>query len=131
MSETDKILNDIRTYLRISAAAAAKSVAKVVIDTLEKAQVYEKLAEGKSQQKIEAETGIAQTTVSGWISKFVEAGLVSPPNDYLKAYKALFTLRELGINPLELKRKKKEQTGVAASKPDTSSKGKEEGESQK
>lgn len=109
VSETDKILNDIRAYLRISAAAASKTVAISVIDTQEKAQVYEKLGEGKSQQKIEGETGIANQTISDWIRKFVEAGLVSPPNDYLKAYRALFTLKELGINPSELEKRKSKQ----------------------
>lgn len=104
MSETDKILDDIRTYLRITAAAASRTVAKTTVDTLEKAQVYEKLCEGKSQRKIEEETGIPQKTISNWVAKFTEAGLLSPTN------KALFTLRELGINMSELgSRKKKEQ----------------------
>jgi transposase-like protein len=107
VSETNNILNDIRAYLRISAAAASRPVATSVIDTQEKAQVYEKLGEGKSQQKIEAETGIANQTISDWIRKFVESGLVSPPNDYLKAYRALFTLKELGINPAALAKRKK------------------------
>lgn len=117
MSDTDKILNDIRTYLRISAASALKAVAREVIDTQEKAQVYEKLGQGKTQQKIEAETGIPQQTISGWINKFVEAGLVSPPNDYIKTHKTLFTLRELGIIASELgTRKKKMQTSPTVKK---------------
>jgi transposase-like protein len=109
VSETDKILNDIRAYLRISAAAASKSVAASVIDTQEKAQVYEKLGEGKSQQKIESETGIANQTISDWMRKFVEAGLVSPPNDYLKTYRSLFTLKELGINATALEKRREKQ----------------------
>lgn len=117
MSDTDKLLNDIRTYLRISAASASKAVARDIINTQEKSQVYDKLGEGKSQQKIESETGIPQRTISDWITKFVEAGLVSPPNEYVKTHKALFTLRELGINASELgTRKKKEQVSNAAMK---------------
>jgi hypothetical protein len=96
MSETDKILADIRTYLRITAAAASRTVAKTTIDSLEKAQVYEKLGEGKSQRKIEEETKIAQTTISSWVGKFIEAGLASSQG------KPLFTLRELAINVAEL-----------------------------
>jgi transposase-like protein len=109
-------LNDIITYLRISAAEASKTLATTVIDTQEKAQVYEKLGEGKSQQKIEDETGIANQTISEWIRKFVENGLVSPPNEYVKTYKALFTLRELGINPIELKKRKKKELTMADAK---------------
>jgi hypothetical protein len=114
MSETNELLNDIKIYLRISAAMASRTIAKTTIDTLEKAQVYEKLGEGKSQSKIEAETGIPQKTISNWVGKFIEAGLISPPNDYQKANKVLFTLRELGINTADLTaRKKKEQTADA------------------
>lgn len=109
-SDTDKILNDIRTYLRINAAVALRPVAMALINTQEKAKVYEKLGEGKTQPKIEAETGIPQRTISDWISKLIEAGLVSPPNDYVKTTKALFTLRELGISMTDLAgRKKKEK----------------------
>ncbi|MCW4004985.1 MAG: hypothetical protein NWF04_00090 [Candidatus Bathyarchaeota archaeon] len=106
MSETDKILNDIRTYLRITAAIASRTIAKSTVDTLEKAQVYERLNEDKSQQKIQEETGVPQKTISNWVTKFIEAGLVDHKN------KALFTLRELGINICELtsREKKKENT---------------------
>lgn len=107
MSETDRILNDIRAYLRITAAAASKSVAAKVIDMQEKAQVYEKLNGETSQQKIETETGVPQQTISRWTDEFVEAGLASAPNEYCKNCRALFTLRELGINISELKKRKK------------------------
>jgi uncharacterized protein YerC len=110
MSETDKILDDIRTYLRITAAAASRTVAKTTIDTLEKAQVYEKLAEGKSQRKIEEETRIPQTTISSWVGKFIEAGLVSSQG------KPLFTLRELGINITELGTRKRKQQATTDTK---------------
>jgi DNA-binding MarR family transcriptional regulator len=115
-NDSNKILNDIRTYLRISAAVASRSIASKVLDTQEKAQVYEKLYEGAPQAKIEAETGVPQQTVSRWINEFVEAGLVTPPNDYSKNYRALFTLRELAINTSELAKRKKKQQAVAKAK---------------
>lgn len=108
-SETDRILNDIRTYLRTSAAIASRSIASKVFDTQEKAQVFEKLCEGASQARIEAATGVPQPTISRWINEFVEAGLVTPPNEYSNNYRALFTLRELAINNQELAKKKKKQ----------------------
>ena len=107
MSDTDKILNDIRAYLRITAAAASKSVATKVIDIQEKARVYEKLNGEMSQQKIETETGVPQQTISRWTDEFVDAGLASLPNEYCKNYKALFTLRELGISISGLKKRRK------------------------
>jgi DNA-binding transcriptional ArsR family regulator len=114
-SDADKILNDIRTYLRIGAAIASRDIASKVLDTQEKAQVYEKLYEGASQTGIKAATGIPQPTVSRWIDEFIEAGLVTPPNEYSKNYRALFTLRELAINTSELaKRKKKQQVEANA-----------------
>lgn len=109
MSGTDKLLNDIKTYLRISAAAVSKVVASKFIDMQEKAIVYEKLDGETSQTKIESQTGVPQNTISTWLNEFVEAGLVSSPNEYCKNYKALFTLRELGISLSELKKRKKKQ----------------------
>ena len=120
-SDADKILNDIRIYLRISAAIASRSIASKVLDTQEKAQAYDKLYEGASQARIEAATGVPQPTVSRWINEFVEAGLVTPPNEYSNNYRALFTLRELAINTSELaKRKRKQQVEAKAEKADES-----------
>ncbi|XHH08082.1 MAG: hypothetical protein ACFCUE_10970 [Candidatus Bathyarchaeia archaeon] len=103
------ILNDIRTYIRISAATASKAAALNVINLQEKAQVYQKLSENKSQVRIEQETGVPIATVNRWIGEFVEAGLVTEPNEYSTEYKALFSLRELGVNVTELGRRKARQ----------------------
>lgn len=112
MSDTDRLLNDIRVYLRIAAASASKVVASKVIDTQEKAMVYDRLDGETPQLKIESTTKVPQRTISGWVDKFVEAGLVSPPDKYCKNYKALFALRELGISLSELKKRKKKQQAV-------------------
>jgi len=109
MSDTDKLLSDIRAYLRLAAASASKVVASKVIDIQEKAMVYDKLDGETSQPKIESITGVPQTTISRWVDEFVEAGVVSPPNKYWDNHKALFTLRELGISLSELKKRKKKQ----------------------
>ena len=107
MSETEKILNDIRAYLRISAAATSKAVAGRVLDTYEKALVYSKLDGETSQTKIEVETQIPQRTISDWSVVFVQAGLAAPPDSYNQNYRALFTLQELGIELGMLKRRAK------------------------
>jgi transposase len=112
-ASSDEMLNDIRAYLRISAASASKTVATKVFDSQEKALVYQKLGEKKSQGKIEAETGVLQSTVSRWFDEFVEAGLASEPNQSSNAYKALFSLRELGINVAELERRKVRQKKIS------------------
>jgi len=116
MSSTDKILNDIRAYLRITAAAVSKAAATIVIDTQEKAQIYKILNGEVSQLQIETDTGVPQSTISRWIDEFVEKSLVSPPNEYCKNYRALFELRELGINMTELKKRKKAQTEIKNTK---------------
>jgi hypothetical protein len=106
MSETERLLNDIRAYLRISAAAASRVVAKTSLDIYEKALVYSKLDGKTSQSKIENDTKVAQTTISGWLAEFVQAGLAAPPDQYNPSHKALFTLRELGIDLGMLKKRK-------------------------
>lgn len=105
MSETERLLNDIRAYLRISAAAASKAIAAKVLDTYEKALVYSKLDGKTSQRKIEADTQVPQKTISNWSTVFVEAGLASPPDSYNQNYRALFTLQELGIELATLKKR--------------------------
>jgi len=126
MSEMEKLLNDIRAYLRISAAAASKMVAKDTLNTYEKALIYNKLDGKISQVKIEADTGIPQTTISRWLAEFVQAGLASPPDQYNSSHKALFTLQELGIDIGTLKKRAKTSQTIASTSqglphiPDTS-----------
>lgn len=107
MGETDRILNDIRTYMRISAAAASRAIAATVLNTQEKARVYDKMDGKTTQAKIESATGVPNQTVSRWVDEFVEAGLASPPNEYYQGHKALFSLAELGISLSVLKRRAK------------------------
>ena len=116
MSSTDRILNDIRAYLRITAAFSSKAAATRVIDTQEKAQVYEKLTGEISQLKIKMDTGVPKQTISRWVDEFVKEGLASPPNEYCSNYRALFNLRELGINMSELKKRKKAQAKIQEEK---------------
>jgi hypothetical protein len=107
LSETEKLLNDIRAYLRISAASASRAVAKIKLDTYEKALVYSRLDGKTSQAKIGADAQVHQTTVGDWIAEFVQAGLASPPDRYNDTHKALFTLQELGIELAGLKKRAK------------------------
>lgn len=107
MSETGKLLSDIRAYLRISAAAALRVYATKILDTYEKALIYSKLDGKTSQKKIEQVSGVPQTTISSWLPTFIQAGLVSPPDEYNESHRALFTLQELGIDLTTLKRSEK------------------------
>jgi hypothetical protein len=111
MSETERLLNDIRTYLRISAGAASRATAKSVLDAYEKALVYSKLDGKITQNKIEADTKVPQATISVWLTGLVQAGLVAPPDQYNTSNRALFTLQELGIELGALKKR------ATASKP--------------
>lgn len=104
MSETDKTLNDILSYLRITAAATSKSIAAKVLDTKEKALVYSKMDGMTPQKKIESITGVPDSTIFDWFKIFVEAGLAAPPNKYYPSSRALFSLNELGINVSSLKK---------------------------
>ncbi len=107
VSETDKILHDIRTYLRIAASAAAKSMAGAVLDTQEKALVYSKMDGKTSQQKISSSSGVPQKTISNWADEFVEAKLAMPPDEYYPSHRALFSLAELGISLQALRKRAK------------------------
>jgi len=117
MSEAERLLNDIRAYLRISAAAASRTAAKNLLDTYEKALVYSKLDGKTAQTKIEADTKVPQATISAWLSALVQAGLVSPPDQYNPSHRALFTLQELGIELGMLKKRAKTAKHVTQPSP--------------
>jgi DNA-binding transcriptional ArsR family regulator len=108
------VLGDIRTYLRITAASALRSSAAQIIDIYEKAVVFGKLDGNTSQQKLQEVTKVPQGTISRWISDFTEAGIVAPPDEIYKNHRALFSLRELGIDSTALKRRSKTTEPVIA-----------------
>jgi DNA-binding transcriptional ArsR family regulator len=109
------VLGDIRAYLRITAANALRSSAAQIIDTYEKAVVFGKLDGNTSQQKLEETTKVSQPTISRWISDFTEAGIVAPPDEVYKNHRALFSLRELGIDSAALKRRSRTPEPVVVS----------------
>ena len=112
-----EILNDVRAYLRITAANASRSTANRVIDSWEKASVFAKMDGKSSTYKIAEGLGIPQRTVANWADDFVKAGLASPPDEFHSSHKALFLLSELSIDASQLKRKKKETTAAPTQTP--------------
>lgn len=105
MGETERILNDIRSYMRTFAAATLRKAAGELIDTREKAQVYGEMNGRNTQASISTTTEVPQTTISRWADDFVKAGVASPPNEFYDSHKALFTLDELGIDTTLLRRR--------------------------
>lgn len=128
VSETERLLDDIRAYLRISAAVASRAAAKTLLDTYEKASVYGKLDGKTSQTKIEADTKVPQTTISVWLGAFMQGGLVSPPNQYNSSYRALFTLQELGIELDTLKKRARASKTIQQPSPSPTAKATPEGQ---
>lgn len=110
MSESNKVLNDIRAYLRISAAAVAKANVSTIIDTYEKGLIYSKLDGQITQVKLEQTTKIPQSTINRWLDSFLQGRIIAPPDEYYPSYRALFTLQELDIKLDELKRREKKDT---------------------
>lgn len=107
MDRTEVLLGDIRAYLRITAAGSLRGTAAQVIDTYEKSIVFSRLDGNTSQLKLQELTKTPQATISRWISDFTEGGIVAPPDDIYKNHRALFSLRELGIDSAILKKRSK------------------------
>lgn len=107
-----RLLNDIRTYLRISAANALREIASKIIDSKEKAIIYAKIDGGTSQTKLAEVTKVPQRTIADWCIAFADVGLASEPNEYFKSHRALFTLRELGIDVAKLKKGRPDSADV-------------------
>src|SRR6266571_8093205 len=105
MDKTEALLGDIRGYLRAMAAMAIRPMAGRVLDTYEKALLFSKLDGNTPQLRLQELTKVPQPTISIWMGKFMEAGIVSPPNDIYRNYRAMFTLQELGISVATLRRR--------------------------
>ncbi len=114
MDKTELLLGDIRNYLRIMAATAKQSMAKQVLDIYEKALLFSKLDGNTPQLKLQELTNVPQATISVWMGKFTEAGIVTPPSEANRNYRALFTLQELGINIGTLKKRGSSERVVEA-----------------
>lgn len=87
------------------AATTLRPTAGRVIDTYEKALLFSKLDGNTRQLRLQEATKVPQPTISVWLGKFTEAGIVSPPDEVYRNYRALFTLQELGINIATLKKR--------------------------
>jgi len=124
MDKTELLLGDIRSYLRSMAATAKRPEAEQVLDTYEKALLFSKLDGNTPQLRLQQLTNVPQPTISAWMGKFMEAGIVTPPNEGYRNYRSLFTLQELGINIATLKKRGGtervvESEGVQATSPET------------
>jgi hypothetical protein len=114
--KTLQVLTDIRSYLRITAAASSRQAAGRVIDSQEKAIAYSKMDGKTSSYQIADALDIPPRTVANWAEDFVISGLASPPNELFASHRALFFLNELSVNSSELKnRKKREQVRLPIS----------------
>jgi hypothetical protein len=102
------ILNDIRSYARVGAAASSRQTAARVFDSYEKALVYTKMDGKTSTYKIAEATGVPQRTVATWADDFVQANLAAPPDEFHSSHKALFSLSELAIDISALRKRKKQ-----------------------
>lgn len=111
---TERLLFEILAYLRASAASTMNPRAEQILNDYRKAVVYKNLDGKRSQLKVSELTGVPQQTISRYAKEFVRAGLASPPSEFYPNYRALFTLEEIGINLVELKRKEAKQKKVEA-----------------
>ncbi|SRR6266571_5676770 len=92
-------------YLRAMASVALRPLAEEVLDSYEKALLFTKLDGNTPQLKLQELTRIPQATISRWVNEFTDAGLVATRGKNFRNHQARFTLRELGINIADLKKK--------------------------
>jgi hypothetical protein len=109
--ETDReIWNDIRSYLRITAAASSKVTALKLFDSWEKSIVYDRMDGKTSTYKLAQAVEVPQRTVATWADDFVRAGLAAPPDEFHPSHRALFALGQLSVDSTSLKKRKKPPT---------------------
>jgi len=122
MDRTEALLSEIRAYLRVIAATDLRPAAGQVLDTYEKALLYSKLDGNTPQLRLSEVIGVPQPTISVWLTRFSEAGIINPPDEIYRNHRALFSLQQLGININSLKKRVSTQvnepTPVEATAPE-------------
>lgn len=108
-NDGERLLFEIVTYLRTTAATGLKEKAQGILNSYKKALAYQNLDGNRPQTEIAKICGVSQPMVSGYVNEFVSNGLAIEPNKYCRFHKALFSLGELGIDLASLKKLEKSQ----------------------
>jgi transposase-like protein len=95
--EEIRLLAEIARWTREAALPTVRERVDRLLDSEPKKRVYEALAEGnKSVVTLEKDTGANHSDIRKWLKLWEAEGIIAPE---AKPPKALFTLRELGIDP--------------------------------
>lgn len=100
------LLAQLLPYVRIIAASLVSDAAKKVIDSYQKAQVYNSLNGTTSDEEISKAIGVPRRTITSWADSFVKNRLAVRED---RKEKALFSLEELGIDINTLKKLEEKQ----------------------
>ena len=112
-----EVLKEVRAYAHVVAADVLSKKAEEIIDSYDKARVYQSLDGTRSDSIISTLTGVPRRTVTSWVSEFAKCGLATTGKRFEVA---LFTLEELGLSLKTMKKKsrrnrpspEKEEPGV-------------------
>lgn len=95
--EQIRLLRDIARWTRLAAVPVARERVERLLDSDPKKRVYAAIADGSLPvREVERETGANHTDIGNWIRAWEGEGIVEPG---ASPPKAIFTLRELGIEP--------------------------------
>lgn len=105
--ERDRLLFEIMTYIRATAAIGLKEKTKGILNSYRKALAYQNLDGNRPQTEIAKICGVSQPMISGYANEFVSNGLAIEPNRYYRFHRALFSLGELEVDLASLKKLEK------------------------
>ena len=95
---------EILRWIRFQNSLILKKMLEETLTTPEEKWVYE-FTDGKtSQPKLSTKTGVARSTIGGWLQRWQKLGIVDQVNGN---YKKIESLENLGIKLPKLKRKSK------------------------
>lgn len=95
--EQIRLLREIARWTRLAAVPVARERVERLLDTDPKKRLYEAIADGTMPVRdVERATGANHTDIGAWVRAWEGEGIVEPGAN---PPKAVFTLRELGIEP--------------------------------
>lgn len=110
------MLRELHVYARAVAANAVQGRAEKVFDDYDKVLVYSKLDGTKSDYQLADITSVPRRTVTRWVEEFVSNGLAVESGRYEKA---IFTLADLNIDSVSLKKEWEKRDKKTSSEPES------------
>lgn len=111
LANIESRLNELVDFVRLQNFPQLKQVLEIELDTSSKRIVFELVDGHRSQREIASQSGIAQKTVSNWLRRWQQSGIVVHNGMAQSKLRKIVSLEDIGISVPDNKDSKVEEDG--------------------